>query len=438
VNKKMVSGLAGLAGLAIAVAGCSQGTGSDAPKTAESKEPINLIVYSYSAGIQESEFQKFFVEPVRKKFPHIAMQLISRNGDKDTPEQIIASGNLPDLVLTSNVYVDMFNKLGLGMDLNGLAKKHSLDFNRFDPAGMGAIRQFGDKGEVYAVPFSMNFGMMIYNKDIFDKFGVPYPQDGMTWDQTIELAKQLTRKEDGIQYIGIDPDYPENLTRQYSLPYVDEKQEKPLIDTQGYKTVFSKLKAMYEIPGFIGEKNKFMYTSGGFFKDRILAMYPVWGNGIVGTIEDMSKEGKTVNWDMVTYPSFEDRPGVGKSVDLHLLMLNPKSKHQEQAFEIISLLVSDEAQAAMNKTGRMTVLNDDAVKRTYASELKGFQGKNVQAAFKMKPAPIAKPTDYDLPFKQLIRDGAKDMAQNGKDVNTVLREIQEKAEKAMTSIERSK
>ncbi|WP_028550143.1 ABC transporter substrate-binding protein [Paenibacillus sp. UNC451MF] len=430
--------LPGLLCLSVALSGCAKEEAGEAPVKSESNEPVKLVVYSYSSGIQESEFQKFFVEPVQKKYPNISMQLVSRNGDKDTPEQIIASGNLPDLILTSNVYIGMFNKLGLGMDLNELAKKNNLDFNRFDPVGMGAIKQFGDKGEVYAVPFSMNYGLMLYNKDIFDKFGVPYPQDGLTWDQAIAVAKQLTRKEDGIQYIGIDPDYPENVTRQYSLPYVDEKEEKPEINTPGYKAAFSKLKAMYEIPGFIGEKNKFMYTSNGFFKDRLLAMYPVWGDGVVGTIEDMAQQGSSVNWDMVTYPSFEDRPGVGKPVDLHLMMLSPKSKHQEEAFKVISTLVSDEAQITMNKTGRMTSLNNDAVKKTYASELKGFQGKNVQAVFKTKQAPIVKPTDYDLPFKQLIRDGAKDMAINHKDVNTVLREIQEKAEKTMTDMKKAK
>ncbi|WP_284639306.1 ABC transporter substrate-binding protein [Paenibacillus silviterrae] len=424
--------------LAVALTGCTKDGNSEGPGIAANKEQVKLIVYSYSSGIQDSEFQKFFVEPVHKKYPNISMELVSRNGDINTPEQVIASGQLPDLILTSNVYIGMFNKLGLGMDLNDLAKKNNLSFDKFDPVGMAAIKQFGDKGEVYAVPFSMNYGMMVYNKDIFNKFGVPFPTDGMTWDQTIQLAKKVTRKEDGIQYIGVDPDYPENLTRQYSLPYVDEKEEKPLINTEGYKTAFTKLKAMYEIPGFIGEKNKFMYTANGFFKDRILAMYPVWGDGVVGTLEDMANQGNPVNWDMVTYPSFEDRPGVGKPVDLHLMMLSPKSKNQEAAFQVISTLVSDEAQIAMNKTGRMTSLNNDAVKKTYASELKSFQGKNIQAVFKTKQAPIVKPTDYDLPFKQLIREGAKDMAQNNKDVNTVLREIQDKAEKTMTDMKKSK
>lgn len=29
-----------------------------------------------------------------------------------------------------------------------------------------------NKGELYGTPFSMNYGIMAYNKDIFDNFGV--------------------------------------------------------------------------------------------------------------------------------------------------------------------------------------------------------------------------------------------------------------------------
>jgi multiple sugar transport system substrate-binding protein len=145
--------------LAASLTGCSpEDKSGSSMSTANKNEPVKLMVYNYSAGIQDSEFQKFFVQPIQAKYPNITLELVSRIGEKDTPEQIIASGHLPDLILTSNVYIGMFNKLGLGMDLNELAKKNNLDLGRFDPTGMGAIKQFGDKGEIYALPFSMNYG----------------------------------------------------------------------------------------------------------------------------------------------------------------------------------------------------------------------------------------------------------------------------------------
>ncbi|NOU90117.1 extracellular solute-binding protein [Paenibacillus sp. LMG 31460] len=44
--------------------------------------------------------------------------------------------------------------------------------------------------------------VLYYNKDIFDKFGISYPRNGMTWDEVYDLAKKLNRTEDGISYRG--------------------------------------------------------------------------------------------------------------------------------------------------------------------------------------------------------------------------------------------
>jgi multiple sugar transport system substrate-binding protein len=63
---------------------------------------------------------------------------------------------------------------------------------------------------------------MLLNKDIFNKFGVDYPQDEMAWSQTLDLAKKLTRTEGGIRYIGVSIGAPQALLRQYSLPVLDE------------------------------------------------------------------------------------------------------------------------------------------------------------------------------------------------------------------------
>lgn len=63
--------------------------------------------------------------------------------------------------------------------------------------------KYGDK--YYALPrdvFSLAF---VYNKDLFDAAGVPYPQEGWTLDEMVETAKKLTNAEDK-QYGIIIPD----------------------------------------------------------------------------------------------------------------------------------------------------------------------------------------------------------------------------------------
>jgi multiple sugar transport system substrate-binding protein len=98
-----------------------------------------------------------------------------------------------------------------------------------------SLRKSGG-GKLYALPISILTQVMYYNKGIFDKFGVPYPKDGMTWDKTLELAKKLDREEQGQQYFGFAASPSHILgNNQLSLPYVDIQTEKPTFLNDGWK-----------------------------------------------------------------------------------------------------------------------------------------------------------------------------------------------------------
>ena len=56
-------------------------------------------------------------------------------------------------------------------------------------------------GEYYGLPYRSTLYSLYYNKDLFDKKGIAYPTK-ITWDEYLELARQLTYEEDGTQYWG--------------------------------------------------------------------------------------------------------------------------------------------------------------------------------------------------------------------------------------------
>ena len=56
----------------------------------------------------------------------------------------------------------------------------------------GVVEQITVNGEVYALPFRSDFWLIYYNKDIFDRAGVPYPSNDMTLDQYDALARRVT------------------------------------------------------------------------------------------------------------------------------------------------------------------------------------------------------------------------------------------------------
>jgi hypothetical protein len=57
-----------------------------------------------------------------------------------------------------------------------------------------------------------------------------------------------------------------------------------------------------------------------------------------------------------------------------------------------------------------------------------FDGKNTAAFFKMTPSPFAPDSKYNNDILKMVRGAKAKLALENKDVNTVLREIQEQAD----------
>ncbi len=55
-----------------------------------------------------------------------------------------------------------------------------------------AVRAFSAQGKQWGLPSGIQMIMMYYNKDLFDRYGVPYPQVGWDWGGFLDRALDLT------------------------------------------------------------------------------------------------------------------------------------------------------------------------------------------------------------------------------------------------------
>ena len=436
VAKKAVARTAVLilaGGLALSGCGGAEGVGGNGEENATeanvyNNEPVRLTLYSHNAGfVSDADLETLVTRPVQAKYPNITVELI--DGKSTNLDKMIAAGESPDIIATSNYYLYEVLEKGLGTDLNEMIKSHNLDLGKFEPTAVNEMKKFGKNGEMFGIPYAMNYGVMIYNKDIFDRFGVPYPTDNMTWEQVIDLGRRVTRADQGVQYIGLDPGSPQSLSRAYSLPVVDERQEKAVLNSEPYKMIFNLLKQVYDIPGTVDSQKKYAYGIDYVLKEQKLAMHPYWLAALTSRLPQLNESGKNFNWDIVSYPSFKDKPGIGREIDFHLAMVPPGSKHKEAAYAVIATMASEEAQRAMNRGTRLTVLNNAELRNEFAMDTKLYEGKNLQGVFKVKPAPLPEATPYDVKLYSFLGEGIKSMINEGKDINTVLREANEKADK---------
>jgi multiple sugar transport system substrate-binding protein len=418
--------------------GCS---GSTTPSTTDTtanetvpvvnNDPVTLKFYSHVAKMDEAVFKNNVADIVKKKYPNITLEFSF--GGVANLNQLMTSGEIPDIIYSGSDNYMSLQAADLIYDLTDIIKANKVDLSLFSPGAIETIKNLGE-GKVTALPFSKNAAALYYNKDLFDKFGVAYPTNGMTYDQVIALARQMTRKQDGVQYVGWEPGFPDANASPFVQPFVDMKTKKALIDTPANKKVLEMMKQGYEIPGFIGPNDLFRYAPKAFITDHTVAMYVDWYNKM-SPVVIAAEESKTApNWDIVTVPNFPENAQVGRHEAVQFLAVSKQTKYKEQAFQAILATTSKEAQLLQSRNGRIAILNDPEVQKQFGKDVKGYEGKHMENLFLFKAAPSAPVTLYDDEMREILRNTAKDIAVSKKDVNTVLREAQEMADKKLIEL----
>jgi multiple sugar transport system substrate-binding protein len=299
--------------LSAVFAGCSQGGGKNAGGDPSAQNggdaddaalTAHLTMYT-DLSLSDEWFRKFVFDPVEKKFPGVKIDLVRRQ-QGSTPNDLVAAGSFPDILYNSTPRLTTYKDLGLLYDMRDLIKKYNFDTSRLNQAALDAIKQWGTgQGEIYGLPFWVNWTALFYNKDIFDKFAVPYPKDGMTWEEAIELSRRLNRTEGGVNYRGLDIHDMNSFYSQLSLPYVDAKTDTALLETDGFKKVYETLLSLVKIPGNENRPS----AKDAFLKDKNLAMWPMYAD-VPTWINDLIASGEKFNWDLAQMPSFKERPNV--------------------------------------------------------------------------------------------------------------------------------
>lgn len=419
MRMKRMSALLLVAGLSLTAMACGKQDGEGDKKGAVD-EPINLVFFT-DTGMPEQEFEERIGSKVKKKFPHIT-PVYNKVGKGFTMEELVAAGSAIDVVWSEDF--GKLKEMNMQFDMSELVAKHKFDLKAFDSDVVNVAKQFSD-GKLYGVPGSFVEGfLMFYNKDLFNKFGVPYPKDGLTWDETYELAKRLTRTDGGETYQGLTF-VPNNmmLNNQLSIGPLHPKEDKATVNTDGWKSLFENFRRFVELP------NASVLPVGDFSKGKV-AM-------IVNShppIVSYQKANPDLQWDVVSLPVLKERPKTGFKPASLSLFVTQTSKHKDEAFETVAFLVSEDVQLTMAKKGLGTPLTSTAVKKATGQDLPEWKGKNVNALYYLEDAPPTEPR-----AAQLVNVGVNfekafvDMVKNKTDVNTALRLFEEQVNQAIAA-----
>lgn len=410
------------------LAACSDNEATDRGAVRAQPEPVDIVIYSHNAGDKE-EWMKNYGNPIQEQFPHMRIKVVSGSDKGYNIKDLVATKAQVDIVIasTSSVFPILLEN-ELQYDITQLIEKHKYDLNQLEPNLVETMRMIANGG-MYGLPTNDNVVKIYYNKDLFDRFGVPYLKDGMTWDEVYDVAVRMTRVDNGISFRGLVMHLGSLLDlNQYSANPIDPKQRNVLFNTDdNWKNIVTNIDRFYKIPG--NESAAGENPTNLFAKDRVAAMLVTYAQAIPTDF----------NWDMVQLPTFRELPGVGSQNISGYWFVANSSKHKDEAFRVIAYITSKPFQKSFAATtyGIKTVLKDKEAQQAIANA-PFLKGKNINAIFPPNMAAPSFITEYhSLALTQLTAE-VNQVIQGKVDINTALRNAAEKADKAIDAAKAAK
>lgn len=140
------------------------------------------------------------IEGFNRDNPDLLLELDPSNTGLAKVSRLTSSGLGPDLFDVNDQDLQSYVELQLATEVTAAAEHlgfstQASDWKACSDLGLVNGRQFGARCNIGAP-------ILIYNKNVFDYFGVPYPTSLMTWDEFLNLAVKVnappTAQTDGI------------------------------------------------------------------------------------------------------------------------------------------------------------------------------------------------------------------------------------------------
>lgn len=200
---------------------------------------------------------------------------------------------------------------------------------------------------IYALPVYFGSEALIYNKDLFDKAGINYPNEDWTWDDYLEAAKKLTIRNNGkVVQFGTAKPYHESIIKSFGADYFSPDGKEFLLDSQGAREALQFLVDLHHkynvVPTLTElEGPQKMKSEVQLFMAGKVGMFPA-GSFLLATLRDI----KDFSWDVSPIPYRKGRKRV-TGFATGCLCVSAQSKNPKAAWEFVKFATGKEGAAIL-------------------------------------------------------------------------------------------
>jgi len=132
--------------------------------------------------IDQSTFDSYFGESLLAALPDVEVKIASKAS--------AVRGAAPDVLSLGMEELKKWSSEGKLVDLDPHLRKSGFDLGAFEPDLIAQVRAAGG-GKLYAIPVTIDSYALLFNKDLFDRYQIPYPANRMTWYEILALAERF-------------------------------------------------------------------------------------------------------------------------------------------------------------------------------------------------------------------------------------------------------
>lgn len=248
----------------------------------------------------------------------------------------LLSGDETDVLRMQNpIVLNKYQTNDMLLPLNDLAKADGYDADR----AYGDYMAKDKDGTFYSLPNAINMWAVYYNKSIFDKAGVPYPEGSWTWDEYIDTAKRLTDESKNIygSYMLLHYDnYKYFLAKQKGISAYKEDGTSNY-DDPSFKESLQFMKDLGDMqkiqPSYMEYQTKKLPWDGFMSGNYGMTLISSWYSSVLTDPKAYPHDWK---WGIAPTPTADG--GTNNLVNVSYYGVNKNAAHPEEAFEFLKYM----------------------------------------------------------------------------------------------------
>jgi multiple sugar transport system substrate-binding protein len=252
----------------------------------------------------------------------------------------IASGNrLADVMFAEDWFGQELMQKEYALNLMPYAKR-DLSLDDFSTETFTEWRGVAQRqNELFGFPACLGLTVLFYNRDLFDRAGLPYPDTSWTYDDLLRVGSRLTIDKDGdgtpeqwglsfdVHYTGL-----ETVVYSFGGRLLTEDAHRADMRGPETKKAFQYVRSLFVDRKIASNTSSFVNSCDSFVGSRSAMM-------LIGSVGALNLMGSTIRWDLTYPPRGPD--GVRKSRRFTMAFMIPKnSPHPEEAWELLRWILT--------------------------------------------------------------------------------------------------